>query len=382
MKDIAPAIGEGCKLVFKKTDVCELLGVKYPIVQAPMGPFITTKLCAAVSNAGGLGTVSHTGTFIYLKERDPEFFKQVYNFAPELVEKTFEMERTLGVNTIEELHKVNKLTDKPFAVNVRVAQEQPDAPYLIDALIEEREKDPKLAKNLKVVITSAGNPALYTQKLKNAGLKVIHVVPSVYHAMKAEKSGVDAMVASGHEAGGHVAWEPVHTSVLTPAIRKAVKVPVLSAGGWCDGKGLVAALALGAGAIYMGTRFIATKDSDFAQGYKEAVLKGQERDTLVTAGTFGPMRVIKNEYSLRIEKLLESVTGSFQEKANNPVIVDAKSDASWADSYKYGKTENAPVLTGEVQVLVDDLPTVKELIDRIIREAEEVITKKLPSFIA
>ena len=263
-----------------------------------------------------------------------------------------------------------------------MVREQPDAPYVIDAIIEEREKDPKLEKNLNTVITSAGSPSLYTQKLKDAGLKVIHVVPSLYHALKSEKAGADAVVASGHEAGGHIAWDPVHTSVLTPAIRKTVKVPVLSAGGWCDGKGLVAALALGAGAIYMGTRFIATKESDFAQGYKEAVLRGKERDTTVTAGTFGPMRVLKNEYSLKVEKLLESVTGSFEEKANDPKIVDAKTEVSWADSYKHGKTENAPVLTGEVQVLVDDLPTVKELVDRIVKEAEEIITKKLPSFIA
>jgi len=369
-------------MVFKKTDVCKLFGIDYPIVQAPMGPFITTKLCAAVSNAGGLGVISHTGTFLYLKERDPDFYKQVHDFAPKVVERTMAMEKDMGVNTIEELRKVNKLTNKPFGVNVRVPQEQPDAPYLIDAIIEEREKDPKLAKNLKVVITSAGNPALYTQRLKDAGLKVVHVVPSVYHAQKAEKSGVDAVVASGHEAGGHVAWDPVHTSVLTPAVRRAVKIPVLSAGGWCDGKGLVAALALGAGAIYMGTRFIATKESDFAQGYKEAVVKGTERDTTVTSGSFGPIRVLKNKYAMTLQELLDGVTGSTQEKFENPKIQEAKMNISWAESYKYGKTENAPVLTGEVQGLIDDLPTVKELIDGIIKEAEEIITKKLPSFIA
>jgi len=369
-------------MTFKKTDVCELLGIEYPIVQAPMGPFITTKLCAAVSNAGGLGVISHTGTFLYLKERDPEFFKQVHDFAPKLVESTLAMEEEMGVNTLEELRKVNQLTDKPFGVNVRVAQEQPDASYLIDAIIEMREKDPKLAKNLKVVITSAGNPALYTQRLKDAGFKVIHVVPSIYHAQKAEKSGVDAVVASGHEAGGHVAWEPVHTTVLTPAIRRAVKIPVLSAGGWCDGKGLVAALALGAGAIYMGTRFIATQESDFSQGYKEAVLRGKERDTLVSAGVFGPIRILKNQYSLNMEKLLDSLTGSLQEKSEDPKVIDAKTNVSWADSYVRGKTENAPVLTGEVQALIDDIPTVKELIDGIMKEAEEIITKKLPSFIA
>ena len=377
-----PSKLEEYDMVFRKTDVCELFGMEYPIVQAPMGPFITTKLCAAVSNAGGLGVISHTGTFLYLKERDPDFFKQVHDFAPTLVDRTLQMEEDLGVNTIAELESVSKVTNKPFGVNVRVAQEQPDASYLIDAIIEKREKDPKLRKNLRVVITSAGNPNLYTQRLKDAGLKVVHVVPSVYHAQKAEKSGCDAVVASGHEAGGHVAWDPVHTSVLTPAIRRTVKIPVLSAGGWCDGKGLVAALALGAGAIYMGTRFIATKESDFAQGYKEAVVKGTERDTVVTAGTFGPIRVIRNKYAETLQTLLDSVTGTIQEKFDDPQVVEAKTNVSWAESYKHGKTDNAPVLTGEVQGLVDDLPTVKELIDRIMKEAEEIIRKKLPSYLA
>jgi NAD(P)H-dependent flavin oxidoreductase YrpB (nitropropane dioxygenase family) len=369
-------------MVFKKTDVCELFGMEYPIVQAPMGPFITTKLCAAVSNAGGLGVISHTGTFIYLKERDPDLYKQIVSYSPETVESTIAMEREMGVNTVTELETVSKLTNKPFGVNVRVAQEQPDAPYLIDAIIEKREKDPKLAKNLRVVVTSAGNPALYTQRLKDAGFIVVHVVPSVYHAQKAEKSGCDAVVASGHEAGGHVAWDPVHTSVLTPAIRSAVKIPVLSAGGWCDGKGLVAALALGAGAIYMGTRFIATKDSDFAQGYKEAIVKGTERDTVVTAGTFGPIRVLRNKYAENLQALIDSVTGTFQEKFENPKITEAKIKVSWAESYKYGRTDNAPVLTGEVQGRIDDLPTVKELINGIMKEAEEIIRKRLPSYLA
>jgi len=161
-----------------------------------------------------------------------------------------------------------------------------------------------------------------------------------------------------------------------------VEIPVLSAGGWCDGKGLVAALALGAGAIYMGTRFIATKESDFSQGYKEAVVRGQERDTMISAGVFGPIRVLKNQYSLNIQKLLDSLTGSFEERSENPKVVDAKTEVSWADSYVRGNAENAPVLTGEVQALIDDIPTVKELIDRIMKEAEEIIRKKLPSYLA
>ncbi len=367
--------------MFKKTDVCQLFGIEHPVVQAAMGPFVTTKLCAAVSNAGGLGVISHTGSLLYLRERDPEFFKQVAEFSPKLVESTVKMEEEMGVSTIQELRRAAGLTDKPFGVNVRVAREQPDAPYLIDAMIEERGKDPRLAKNLKVVITSAGDPGLYTQKLKDAGLMVVHVVPSAYHAQKAEKAGVDAVVASGHEAGGHVAWDPVHTTVLLPAVRKTVKIPVLSAGGWCDGKGLVAALALGAGAIYMGTRFIVTQESDFAQGYKEAIVNATERDTVVTAGTFGPIRVLKNQYSLNLQNVIDSVTGTIQEKSEDPKVVDVKTDVSWADSYMRGKVDNAPVLTGEVQGLIKNIPTVKELVDEIMVEAEEIIKKKLPSFL-
>jgi enoyl-[acyl-carrier protein] reductase II len=363
---------------FKKTDVCELLGMKYPIVQAPMGPFLVTKLCAAVSNAGGFGVISHSGTYNILKERAPDLFEQMMKISATLPPEIMEPE--LRISTIEEMRKVKDLTDGPFGVNVRVAAEQIDAQYLVDAIIEEREADSNLERKMTTVITSAGNPALFTEKLKKAGLNVIHVVPSVYHAQKAEKSGVDAVVASGHEAGGHIAWDPVHTAVLTPAVRKVVKIPVLSAGGWCDGKGVVAALALGAGAIYMGTRFIATKESDFAQGYKEAILKGTERDTTVTVGAFGPIRVLNNRYTANLQKALDSATGSIQEKFSNPEVMKAK-HVSWASSYVHGNIDDAPVLTGEVQGLIDDIPTVKELVNRIMKEAEEII-KKLPSLIA
>ena len=366
-------------MVFKKTDVCEMLGIKYPIVQAPMGPYIVTKLCAAVSNAGGLGTISHTGMLDLLKERAPELYEQIMK-NPEQLPYEFK-EEELRFSTIHEARRVKDMTDKPFAVNARVTAVEVDAPYLIDAIIEGRREDSDLEKRLRVVVTSAGNPALYTERLKREGLKVIHVVPSVYHAQKAEKAGCDAVVASGHEAGGHIAWDAVHTTVLLPAIRKAVKIPVLSAGGWCDGKGLVAALALGAGAIYMGTRFIATKESDFAQGYKEAVIKATERDTTVTAGSLGPIRVLKNKYALKLQKVLDSVTGTFQSKFQNPDVVKVKT-VSWASTYVHGRMDEGPVLTGEVQGIIDDLPTVKELIEGIMKEADEIITKKLPSFIA
>lgn len=361
-----------------KTDVCDMLNIKYPIVQAPMGPYITTKLCAAVSNAGGLGCVSHTGTLDIIKQQVPELYEEVIKspvVPPDMIEGP------LCRSTLEEMRREKDLTDGPFAVNIRVASEQIDAPYLIDNIIEERKQDSDLERKLTTIISSAGNPALYTERLKKAGLIVVHVVPSVYHALKAERSGCDAVVASGHEAGGHIAWDPVHTSVLLPAVREAVKIPVLSAGGWCNGKGLVAALALGAVAILMGTRFIATKESDFGQGYKEAIVKASERDTVVTAGSLGPMRILKNKFALRLQKVLDSVTGSFQSKFENPEVIKTKT-VPYSTSYVYGETDDTPVLTGEVQGVIDDIPTVKELIERIMREAEEIIAKKLPSFVA
>jgi len=354
-----------------KTEICESLGIKYPIVQAAMGPYVTTKLSAAVSNAGGLGVISHSGTAKLLKERAPEVFEQFSGMRGLVPEELITESGPLSTTPIECLREVNKLTDKPLGINVRVAREQPDAPYLIDAIIEEREKNPSLRRKLKMVITSAGNPDLYTKKLKDAGLQVWHVTPSVYHALKSQKAGVDGVVASGHEAGGHVAYNPVHTSVLVPAIADAVDVPVLSAGGWCDGKGLVAALALGSQAIYMGTRFIATEESDFAKGYKEAVLKGGERETTVTLGTFGPLRVLKNEYSKAIERMLRDEKLS----ENDPKIIEFKSNRSWAASYVYGHVDDGPVPSGEVQGRIHDLPTVKDLVERIMKEAEEIIRR-------
>jgi len=366
---VCSKFGEDDEMI--KTEICELLGIKYPIVQAAMGPYVTTKLAAAVSNAGGLGVISHCGTAKILKERAPEVFEQFSGMRGLVPEELIAETGPLSTTPIECMREVNKLTDKPFGINVRVAREQPDAPYLIDLIIEERDKDPGLKKKLKVVITSAGNPELYTKKLKDAGLQVWHVAPSVYHALKSKRAGVDAVVASGHEAGGHVAYDPVHTSVLVPAITDATDIPVVSAGGWCDGKGLVAALALGAQGIYMGTRFIATQESDFAQGYKEAVIKGDERETTVTLGTFGPLRVLKNKYSQAIERMLTVEKLS----EDDPKIVSFKASKSWAASYVHGDTEEGPVPSGEVQGRIHDLPTVRELIERIMKEAEEIIQK-------
>ncbi len=373
--------------MFKKNEVCEILGIEKPIIQAPMGPFLTTNLCAAVSDTGCLGCVSHTGSFTYMREKFPEDFNEIKESAPKLVNDALEMEERMGkdVWTLQQIQDVKELTDNPFAVNVRVTQIQVDAPYLIDAIIEERENDPELAEQLKVVVTSAGNPELYTEKLQDAGLKVVHVVPTAYHAQKAESAGVDAVVASGHQAGGHISWSPVHTNVLLPAISDAVDIPVISAGGWSDGRGLVAALTLGADAIYMGTRFIATQESDFHENYKEAVVEGEARETVATAGMLGPIRILENEYTEKLQEALDSVAGPFKEKAQNfdeyPEVYEAKTRASQADPYVEGEVDDAPVLLGEAMGRINDIPTVEELVDRILEDAEEIIRKRLPSYL-
>ncbi|MHA1593106.1 MAG: NAD(P)H-dependent flavin oxidoreductase [Candidatus Baldrarchaeia archaeon] len=356
------------------TRICDLFGIKYPIVQAPMGPFVTTKLCAAVSNAGGLGVISHSGVGKILKEKAPQLY-EVAKATGMLPDIDVEGLETHIRDPISELRKVLELTDKPIGINVRVAREEVDAPYLIDMIIEELETNDKARRQLKVIFTSAGDPRRFTKKLKDAGLIVFHVVPSVYHAKKALDAGVDGLVASGHEAGGHVAYDPVHTSVLVPAIVKLTKgeVPVLSAGGWCDGRGLAAALAMGADGIYMGTRFIATKESDFSEGYKMAILRASERDTVVIPGVFGPVRVLKNTFAKQVLKMLEE-----GRRETDPEFIRFKNDPKkWEASYVGGDPEAGPILAGEVSGNIDDLPTVKELIERIVREAEEII-KSLP----
>ena len=282
------------------TPLCDILGIKYPIIQSPMGPFVTTNLCAAVSNAGALGTISHSGVGKILKMFAPELYETAKKsmLMPDLDAESEIMSR----DPITELRKVVKMTNNPIGINVRVSSREVDAPYLIDMIIDEYENNPEVKKILKVVITSAGDPRKFTKKLQDVGLLVFHVVPSTYHAGKALEAGVNGVIASGQEAGGHVSYEPVHTSVLLPAVVDFVKkknpdIVIVSAGGWCDGRGLAAALMLGADGIAMGTRFIATKESDFALGYKEKILEATDRDTIVVPGVLGPIRGITVSYT-------------------------------------------------------------------------------------
>lgn len=329
-----------------RTELSDLLGIKYPIIQAGMGPYYnTTKLATAVSNAGGLGIIS---TFqIDLLQPDAD--------VKEITRKC--------------IQNVKNNTDKNFGVNCPVARENSIAPAVIDAIIEERSQDPEVDKRLKVIITSASDPTNYVKKLKDAGLIHIHVVPSVYHARKVERAGVDMVVASGHEAGGHVNPRPVHTMVLLPAVKTAVKIPVIAAGGICDGATFAAAMVLGAVGVQIGTRFIATRESDFHPEYKEAVIEAKERDTIIARGVFGPCRYLMNKFSTMLREM--ELGG-----ASNEELV-AK-EWKGVTELRRGKIDKAPCPCGEVAGRIDNLPTVEELMDGMVKEAEEII-RRLPA---
>lgn len=359
------------------TKLCELLGIKYPIIQAGMGPWKTEKLAIAAANAGILGIISTSGVIIEAAGLD---MLGETTSAPEGKKTPYEMVKPL-------IHRVKEATRESkgiFGINCMVSAEMMQgAKDLIRGTLDAREEDPEIKERLRVIITSAGDPLPWTEIIKPSGAKWFHVVPSVRHAQRCERAGVDVIIASGHEAGGHTAWEPVHTMILLPAIAKAVNVPVVGAGGFCDGATLVAALTLGACGIQMGTRFIATQESDFVQLYKKRILGSGERDTLASRGFVGPLRYLKNKASIELTELTLKKTPRIYlgepDASLDPDIFTA--EAQGMKNLAGDDDEKALFYGGEVAGRIEDLPTVKELVERIAKEAEELISS-LPGFIA
>ncbi|MEX2723752.1 MAG: NAD(P)H-dependent flavin oxidoreductase [Candidatus Freyarchaeota archaeon] len=347
-----------------KTKLMEILGIKYPIIQAGMGPYSTTKLAAAVANAGGLGIISGVGMGVCKLLGGQKFMD-------------YDPQKSPAQNMKEAIQYVKEATQKSrgiFGINVPVAVEFREiSDELIQAAIEEREKDPDLIKRMKVIITSAGNPERHAEMIKESGMLRFHVCPSPYHAKKAERAGADLVIASGHEGGGHVAHEPVHSMVLIPEVVKTVSVPVVAAGGFCDGAGLVAALALGAVGIQMGTRFIATVESDFLDYYKDYTRNlGDVRKTIVARGVFGRIRYLKTDATVELYEM---------ERRGCPDAEVADFEMKAIQAIHFGDPKKAAFFGGEVAGRFSDLPTVKELMDRIVKEAEEIIRDKLPKLV-
>ena len=239
--------------------VCRLFGIKYPIIQGGMVWCSGWRLASAVSNAGGLGLLG------------------AGSMHPETLQK--------------HIRKCKAATDKPFGVNVPLMY--PELDRIMDIIIEE---------GIKIVFTSAGSPAKWTEKLHQEGIKVAHVVSSTYFAKKCEEAGVDAIVAEGFEAGGHNGREETTTFCLVPAVRRICTVPLIAAGGIVSGDGILAAQALGAEAVQMGTRFALTRESSAHFSFKDRCLQLNEGDTILTLKQLAPTRLIKNEFYKKIEE--------------------------------------------------------------------------------
>jgi len=268
-----------------RTKLCELLGIEYPIILAPMAWIGTAKLAASVSEAGGLGTIGPNAGM-------EEPWESGNNKA--------------AVNRFrEQLYKIRNLTSNSFAVNIPVGwgKQRLVTDLLVDVAIEEK---------LSIIIVSQGSSKPYTEKLKRAGIKVIHAISSVEHAKKASADCVDAIVCEGYEAGGHLGKEELPLFVLIPQVVEAVDIPVIAAGGIVDARGVVAAFALGAQGVYMGTRFMATLESPANIRIKEAVIKATDRSTVVFARKTGISRCLKNEYTKK-HIAMESKGASFEE---------------------------------------------------------------------
>ncbi len=351
--------------------VSDIPGTKRPILQGLLRPYKTEHLVIAVTNAGALGVISCIGmAATIIPEAAPIDAIRLFgtDAPPVILQKS-----------IEAVTKGTKGSGGMYGVNIPVAAEFLLASEMFArGVMEAREGDSDIERSLRVVVTSAGNPTPWAQ-LKKQGLIWAHVVPSVYHAKKAEKAGADIIVASGHEGGAHVSWDPVHSMVLVPAVAKAVKTPVVAAGGFCDGHTLAAALSLGAKGIQMGTRFIATQESDFEPIWKNAIIDREERQTLVGRGLFGPMRFVRNERAERIvEQTLEDVPRFYlgEPLDSNEAILKLERDGF--DDLIDAKEDTALMFGGEAVGRIEDMPTVQSLVNEIISDAVNII-RSLPN---
>ncbi|MBN2151524.1 MAG: nitronate monooxygenase [Candidatus Lokiarchaeota archaeon] len=361
----------------------DIYHTRHPIIQAGMGPYDTTKLAAAVARAGGLGLISTVGMGSFNMPGIGEFkYSAIFGDDPpeKLLEKSIDIV----------LREIEAVPDAKFGINIPVSEEFiPTASRLIKYVIDRVKADPAVKEKCTAIVTSAGDPLPWSvdpgdKKLPTSipikaelpGIVWTHVVPSVRAARRCEKAGVDVIVASGREGGAHCSWRDTSTMVLVPEVVQAVNKPVVAAGGFCDGGSLVAALAMGAIGIQMGTRMIATKESDFEHSWKELLTKATEEDTLVARGFFGPMRFVRNKRA--VELVDATVRGAPDLYKGNPTgstqeIIDL--EVSGLENLFKGKIDETPVLGGQVAGRIHDIPTVKELVDRIMAGAEATLER-------
>lgn len=309
------------------TRITKLLNIKYPIIQGGLAYLAYSDLAAAVSNAGGLGQI----TAMSLEHPDQLRL---------------------------EIQKVKSLTNRPFGVNFAIGQQGRPFSHYLEVAIEEK---------VPVISMTGGNPAPIFEQLRGTEIKKLVLVAAKRQAIKAEELGADAVMVVGQEGGGHLGRDDIGTFVLTPQVVDAVRIPVIASGGIGDGRGLVAALALGAEGIEMGTRFIATKECVHAsEVYKRNLVEGSENDTVIIKRSIGtPARALSNSWTEKILEI-ENSNGGYEQ------LKDLISGHANKQYIYEGKEAEGFAWAGQVMGLIKDVPTVQELIDRMIREGETI----------
>lgn len=324
---------------FVKTRITELLAIRHPIVQGGMHHVGYAEMASAVSNAGGLGII--TG----LTQRTP-------------------------ADLAREIARCKELTDKPFGVNLTFLPSvtPPDYPGYVRVIID---------SGVKVVETAGNNPQAYLPALKEASVKVVHKCTSVRHALKAEAIGCDAVSIDGFECGGHPGEDDIPNMILLPRASEELKIPILASGGMADARSLVAALALGADGMNMGTRFIATKEAPVHDNVKAALLAADERDTRLI------MRPLRNTERVLINAAVERVLETERQRGAEITFEDVIDEVAgvYPRILQGGEMDAGAWSCGMVAGLIHDIPTCEELIDRIMSEADELIRGRLAGLI-
>ncbi|MHA1339076.1 MAG: NAD(P)H-dependent flavin oxidoreductase [Promethearchaeota archaeon] len=364
-----------------KTKFQEIYKTKYPIVQAGMGPYDTEKLCIAVAKAGALGLISTVGMGTF---ELPGIGKYKYSA---IFEEKPPNELLLG-SIKRVIESLKDYPDAKFGVNIPVSEEFiPTASKLISTVLETVNSDSEIRKKLIAIFTSAGDPLPWSENPGNKKHKYsisikencpsliwTHVVPSVRAAKRCEKANIDVIVASGREGGAHVSWRDVSSMVLIPEVVKNVKKPVIAAGGFTNGDSLIAALALGAIGVQMGTRFIATVESDFKQEWKEFLVQSNEEDSIIGRGFFGPMRFLRNPAALElIDATLKGASDLYRGIPCNSTQEIINLEVNSINYLLKGDKDKSLFLGGSACGRIHNIPYVKDLIENIMQEAENVL---------
>jgi enoyl-[acyl-carrier protein] reductase II len=300
--------------------ITQLFNIKYPIIQAGMIWASGWKLASAVSNEGGLGIIGAGSMY-------PEILR-------------------------EHIQKCKRATSYPFAVNVPMLY--PDIDEIIKIIIEE---------DVKIVFTSAGNPKTWTRHLQSNGIKVVHVVSSVKFALKSQEAGVDAVVAEGFEAGGHNGRDETTTFTLIPMVKEQLQIPLIAAGGIATGRGMLAAMVLGADAVQVGSRFVASDEASSHINFKKKVIEANEGDTILTLKELAPVRILKNKFFEEVQKL-------YQTRPNTEELLKLLGRARAKKGMFEGDIEDGELEIGQIAGLIHDIKPAAQIVREMMAEFE------------